>query len=197
MRPLPGIAAAAAVAALAGCASLDLPAANALRSLDLLNDDIAELVLALDLPSSLVPVADETVLSFVATTPAAGERRVEAVLVTADSDAITGSLPPPGRDRAYYVFGISQADQQALREAQRWGRELEPGFVAAGGTISVSVRPALCSRADFGPALTTVSALVALPGGDRLQPLISNVALSDLLARAGAPPVPSCDPDAG
>jgi hypothetical protein len=193
MQPMPGIAAAIAVAALAGCASLNLPTASALRSLDFLNDDVAELVLALDLPSSLVPVPGQTVLTFLARTPADGERRVEAVLVTADTDAIADSLPPPARDRAYYVLGFSQADQKALREAQQWGRDLDPGFAAVGGTISVTVRPSLCARTDMNPSLTMVSVLIALPGGDRLQPLISNAALSDVLAGAGAPPVPSCD----
>ena len=109
---------------LAGCTSLSLDGAAGPRALDYVNDDIAGLVLAFDVPLSLEPVPEASVLSFDVTTPANGERHVRAALVRADAGEAAGGLPPPGTDRTYYLFGFSEADKAAIREAQAWARSL-------------------------------------------------------------------------
>lgn len=178
--------------ALAGCASLNFTTANALRAVDVFSDDIASLVLAIDLPDTLAPIAEGSTVTVEAKTPASGERRIEAVLVHADTELVVETLPEPGRDRAYYLFGFSDEDKARLREMQEWGRGLGADFGATGGTVSVSVSPGICRTTDIDPNSTYVSVLIALPGGDRLEPLVNNARLSELLAGTGAPEVPHC-----
>ncbi|MEX0628961.1 MAG: hypothetical protein WEB63_03160 [Cucumibacter sp.] len=195
MRGLQVVAAATLGAGLAACASLSLPTANALRALDFFNDDMAALLLALDLPSSVAPVPFGAIVTILATTPAHGERLIEAALTPADGESVVGTLPPPGRDRAYYVFGFSDADKEKLREAQQWGRGLPGGFAAAGGALGIDIDPQLCALTGLDPQTTTFSVLVALPGGDGLAPLVSNAKLADLLARSGDTELPACGED--
>lgn len=182
------VVAAIAVAALAACSSLPLGTASKLRGLDYLNDDVASLLLAFDLPPSLEPVQGGSTLSFDITTPSGGERHIKATLVAADADDLAGTLPPPTGDRNYYLFGFSEADRQVIREAQAWGKTLPPGS----GALSISLAPGLCRTETIDPARTTFSALVALPGINGLAPLLSSQPLSTILANAAIKEVPPC-----
>jgi len=181
-------AAAVALAALAACSSIPIGTASKLRGLDYLNDDVASLLLALDLPPSLEPVQGASSISFGVTTPSSGERRITATLIAADADDLAGTLPPPSGERNYYLFGFSDPDKQAIREAQAWARTLPAGNNA----LSISLSPKLCRTEPLDPAKTTISALVALPGAPGLAPLLSNQPLSSVLASAPIKDVPPC-----
>lgn len=182
------VVAALAVAALAGCSSIPIGTASKLRGLDYLNDDVASLLLAFDLPPALEPAREGSTLSFDITTPSSGERRIKATLVAADAAELAGTLPPPSGERNYYLFGFSDPDKQAIREAQAWARTLPPGNNA----LSISLSPKLCRTEVIDPAKTTVSALIALPGAPGLAPLLSNQPLSTVLASAPIKDVPPC-----
>lgn len=177
-----------ALAALAACSSIPIGTASKLRGLDYLNDDVANLLLALDLPPSLEPVQAASTISFDITTPSSGERRIKATLIAADADDLAGTLPPPSGERNYYLFGFSDADKQAIREAQAWAKTLPAGNNA----LSISLSPRLCRTEPVDPAKTTISALVALPGAPGLSPLLSNQPLSSVLASAPIKDVPPC-----
>lgn len=96
-------------------ASLDT--ASKLRGLDYLSDDIASLLLAFDVPLTLEPIADGSVLASTSP-PASGERHIKAVLTETDASDLAGTLPPPADERTYYLFGFSDADKAAIREAR-------------------------------------------------------------------------------
>ncbi len=177
---------------LSACTTLTGGGAPALRKLDFFADDIAALVFAVDVPVSLVPLAEASAITFAAVTPDDGERRIEASLVRADADTVAGLLPPPGRERAYYLFAFPPAARQALREAQQWMRELDPGFDAVGGTLTVGVRPAFCRVGDSDAAASEVSVLIVTAGADRLEPLLDRVPLAQLLEAGELADLPRC-----
>lgn len=184
-----------AATALAACSSIPISigTASKLRGLDYLNDDVASLLLALDLPPALEPAREASTLSFDLTTPASGERHIKATLVAADADDLASTLPPPAGERDYYLFGFSAADQQAIREAQAWAKTLPPGSTM----LSISLAPKLCRTEAVDPAKTTISALVALPGATGLAPLLSNQPLSRILATAPVKDIPPCSGHSG
>jgi hypothetical protein len=180
--------AAIAFTALVACSSIPIGTASKLRGLDYLKDDVASLLLALDLPPSLEPATEASTLSFDITTPTSGERHIKATLVAADAADLAGTLPAPTGDRNYYLFGFSDTDKQAIREAQAWAKTLPPGNNA----LSISLAPKLCRTEVINPATTTVSALIALPGATGLAPLLSNQPLSTILAGAPIKDIPPC-----
>lgn len=173
---------------LAACSSIPIGSGDRQRSLDPINDDVASLLLAFDLPPSLEPAREGSTFSLDIVTPASGERRIRATLVAADAGDLAGALPPPAGERNYYLFGFSDADKAAIREAQGWARTLPAGAA----TPSVSLLPRLCRTEPVDPGRTTVSALVALPGAARLSPLVSNLPLATLLAQGPVRDVPPC-----
>ncbi|MBN9311068.1 MAG: hypothetical protein J0I99_03935 [Devosia sp.] len=188
MRNTRGLGAAALLVVLAACSSIPMGTAGKLRSLDYLNDDVASLLLAFDLPPALEPIPGASTVSFDLVTPSSGERHVKATLVVADADELAGTLPPPSGDRNYYLFGFSETDKAAIRAAQAWARTLPPGA----NSMSVSLSPSLCRTEPIEPAKTTVSALIALPGAPGLSPLLSNMPLSTVLAAAPNKDIPPC-----
>ena len=169
--------AAALALALAACSSLPIGTGQTLRGLDIVNDDVASLLLAFDLPASLEPVPGASTLSF-DITGAGGERRIKATLVPADAGDLAGTLPPPADTRSYYLFGFSDADKTKIREAQTWAKTLPPG----GASLAIRLDPGLCRTDAVDPARTTVSALVALPGATGLAPLLTNIPLGTATA---------------
>lgn len=182
------IAAIVAIVALAACSSIPLGTAGKLRGLDYLNDDLASLLLAFDVPLTLEPAPEGSVLSFDITTPTSGERHVKATLVVADAADLAGTLPPPAENRTYYLFGFSDPDKQAIRDAQAWARKLPPGPNA----LSISLVPRVCRSGEVDPARTSVSVLIALPGATGLAPLLTNTPLSTLLASAPIKALATC-----
>lgn len=197
MRYLAKFTGALAVAVLAAldlsaCTTLTGGGAQALRKLDFFADDIAALVFAVDVPVTLVPLAEASTITFAAVTPNDGERRIAASLVHADADTVAGLLPPPGRERAYYLFEFPPPAREALREAQQWARGLEPGFDAAGGTLTVTIEPAFCRVGDFDAAASLVSVLIVTAGSATLEPLLDRIPLAQLLPLAEVANLPRC-----
>lgn len=177
-----------AAVALAGCSSLSMPTAAKLRAVDYLNDDIASLLIAFDLPVGIEPIADGSTMSFTVTSGTGGGARVIAVLTrAADADAASG-LPPPGGDRIYYLFGFSDADKAALRAAQATARALPPG----NNSIIVDMGPRFCARVPTDLAKVRFSVLIALPGSTGLEPLINGESLQAVLAPSGQTALPPC-----
>lgn len=177
--------------ALAACSSLNLGTAAKLRALDYLNDDIASLSLALDVPLSLEPVPEASLLRFDLSVPGHGERHVSAVLVRGDASAAAGALPPPQSGRTYYLFAFSEVDQAALREAQAWARGLAASGVAP-ARPTVAISPRLCANAPGDPREQRISVLVALPGSGAMAPLLDDARVADLLVGTGSSSLPPC-----
>lgn len=185
MRNLLRLTAILGLAALAACSTLSVGTVARLRALDLLNDDIAELVLALDVPVALVPQPDQSRFILSATKPDGTLISTEVVLVRADAQEMAEHLPPPAQDRGYYLFGFADADKQRLRAAQ-------VDLRALGANVDVALNISFCILAEVDPATTTFSAHIALPGADRLEPLISRETVANLLANTGQGTLEPC-----
>jgi hypothetical protein len=177
-----------AVLTLAACSSIPIGTVAGLRALDYLNDDLSSLLVAFDVPLSLEPIPNASALNFDITTPSGGERHIKAMLAETDPGDLAGTLPPPADGRNYYLFGFSNADKAAIREAQAWAKTLPAGS----NTVTLSLSPSFCRTAQIDPEKTTASVLVALPGAPSLAPLISNQSLKTLLAAAPIKDIPNC-----
>lgn len=188
LRGLGVLAALGAVTLLAGCSSLSMPTAAKLGALDYLNDDIASLVLAFDVPETLEPMPDASAFSFAVSISGKGERKVEATLQPGDAGEVAGTLPPPGNERTYYLFGFSEADKARLREAQAWAKGIAQTGVAP-NTPVIAITPRFCRTDMIDPASTRVSVLIALPGSPALEPLVRNESLAAL---PGGGALPAC-----
>jgi hypothetical protein len=174
-----------AVAALllGGCSSLMPGATEKLRAIDYANDDVADLLIAFDVPLTLEPVPDASTMSF-----RVGTETLVAVLARADLDAVAGTLPPPGRERTYYLFGFSETDKAKVRELQAKARATTP----SGGGVTVAMAPLFCRNAEIDPKQVRFSVLLSVPGKGGLQPLFSNAVLADVLAQVGGATLPEC-----
>jgi hypothetical protein len=198
MRVLGAGAIAAAIFALAACSSLSLPTAAKLRALDYLNDDVASLLLAFDVPEALEPIPDASTISFDIVSAASGQKHVKAVLVRSEAGEIAGSLPPPADGRTYYLFGFAPADQKAIRDAQAWGRAL-PQTGTSGNSLAVAISPRFCRTEPVNAKNVRLSVLIALPGATALEPLIANETLANVILAGGGgdTELPACEGHSG
>ena len=134
--------------ALAACSSLPVGGGSVQRAVDPLNDDLGTLVLAFDLPRGVEPIERESMLRFDAG-PSSGGRHLSVGLVRVDAGDATSTLPPPGSQRLYYLFGFTESDRSALRDAQTWAR--------GQGTIpTVALAPRFCRVTPIDPALSLI-----------------------------------------
>lgn len=170
--------------ALAACSTLNIDTAQRPHALDAVNDDVASLLIALDLPYGLAPLEGASTMSFLARSPN-GERHVKATLVRADVEDLAGALPPPSPSRVYFLFSFSDADKAALHDMQGWARTQPRGSV----TSIVGFAPRFCKMAPVDPASTSLSVLITLPGDNSLAPLIDRQKLSEAL---GGKPLENC-----
>jgi hypothetical protein len=166
---------------LSACSAGGLTTSPSPRALAPLRDDIAGMLVVFDLPRGLGAPAKLSSLTFAA--PGMGP--VKALLVEADADTIAANLPPPAAGHAYYFFGLSPADQGALRAAQAVARAAH----ARDADVSLAIVPRLCRAADADVSKAQVSVLAALPGPAPLVPLIDRRPLADVTANA---PLPAC-----
>lgn len=180
----------AASLALAGCDTFGLDGgaggagpAEAAQGLDPRTDDLAALILALDLPAGVRPVTGGTVARFDAS-GTRGQKTVKASLVLADGSDVDGALPPPASGRSYVLFGFAGRDKAALRAAQAWVRSLPAGSAPVTG---FTVTPKLCATGSVDVATATYSVVPALPGKP-LLPLIANAPLQALAPGGALPP---------
>lgn len=175
---------------LAACTTLEFGTAAKLQALDPLNDDIASLVFALDLPAGIEPIPEQSSFAFDVTMPGKGERHVKAMLTLADGDTIDTALPPPRSGRTYYLVGFSDADKATLRTAQLWARSIKAAGAAP--QVAVTVTPHFCANPGVDPTKANFSVLVALPGATNLDPLINGESFATLLQQMGATALPAC-----
>lgn len=176
--------AALAVVALSGCSSLPIGAQGSARAIDYLHDDVAAALIAFDLPASLEPVEDGSTLRIDLDAPSGG-RHVRVVLQRSGDGELAGTLPPPAGGRSYYLFGFSDADAGAIRDAQAFARSLPQG--AAG--LEVILAPALCRIGPVDPDSVRVSVRVAIPGAPALAAPIQDQPLTVV---TGGASVPAC-----
>lgn len=130
------------------------------RPLNPILDDVASIVITFDLPRGLGP-GQGSLFTF---DVVKGKMQVhlKVALVRADVDSLPAGLPPPGNDRAYYLFTFSEADQQSIRDTQinaqlnnaterHFKMGFYPRFCAAGPIdskrMTVSVYGVLAGRA--------------------------------------------------
>ena len=174
MRRFAGL---AGLIVLAGCSSLSVPSGGATAPLNFAADDMAELLLAFDLPEAVEPGTTGPQLGFAVS--ARGETRPFSItLVRSDAGELAGTLPPPSDGRLYYLFGFSDADKAALRETRTWA--------GAEGTLSLTaVDPKVCAVEAVEAAKVRFTVQLALPGKGSLAPLVSNRPLD-----AAPPPCP-------
>lgn len=138
------------------------------------NADLTGAVLAFDVPVVLQPADDPSRFGYDVVT-GTGERHVEAELTFAEVD-VAESLPVPGNNRTYYLYGVADKDKAALREAQ--------GFAGA-TTPTLSVVPRFCAVGPIDPQKATISVLILAPGNPTPSTLVSNQPLAALLAASG------------
>jgi hypothetical protein len=183
------LAATAALLPLAGCDSFGLGAAAPTpppsRALDYRQDDLASVILALDLPAGLQPVQQASMARFDITTAGKGDRHLKATLVLADGDAVDGGLPPPAAGRTYYLLGFADRDRKAITNAQQWLAGLPPGSAPV---VTFEVTPKFCETGAIDPSVTRFSVLPALPGAGPLLPLVNAQPVTTVIGGGQVPP---------
>lgn len=154
-------------------------------SLDALRDDLGSLLIAFDLPRGLGPAKGSLFTFDVANGGPAEHLRLTPL--PADVDGIPANLPPPGVDRAYYLFAFSEADRFALRNGQASAQAR--GATAA--NVTIGVVPKLCTAGPVDPNYLTVSVYAVLPGRNP-QPFLNRTVLAQLLQQPGSTQMGPC-----
>lgn len=163
-----------AVPALSACTTL-VPTGGAIqqRGVDTVRDDLTMAVLAFDVPAAVQPVVERSRLSVTLAVPGSAPQVVDAGLMLADADLEEGALPPPGKDRAYFLLQLAEKDRAALKAAQLSAASAPTGVA----TVTVSLAPSFCQAGPLGSGLYTVRVVVPGQAGP-LSPLVSNQPLT-------------------
>lgn len=180
----------AAAATLAACSSMSTGTATTATIAPAaaptgFNQDIASAILVFDIPATLEPVPDASVLA-IRMVSATDSRGIDARLVPADADEMMSALPPPAADRTYFLFGFSPADQAKLREAQAWEKTQPAGSI----NIRIDIAPEFCTTGQGDAGQSRYSIFAALPGSV-VAPLTSNALIADLV-ESRQRPLPAC-----
>lgn len=176
--------------ALAGCTGLPLGTAEQLRNLDFYSDDLADAVLAIEVPPGIEPRPGGTRLH-VALTALSGRREFDAALERADADEIGEGLDPPTAGRAYYLFRLGQDDRARLAELQAWARG-QGGDSRQPILPDVEVVPDFCAEGVLDVKPLTYSVLLAIPGAGQLAPLGRDIPVGGTNAPGAALALPLC-----
>lgn len=172
----------AAVLALSACTTLVPTGGAPERGVDTIRDDLTRAVLAFDTPAAVQPVAERSRLSVTLAVPGSPPRVIEAGLVLADADLDEGALPPPAKDRAYFLLQLAAKDRAALKAAQQSAATAPVGVA----TVTVSLAPGFCQVGPLGSGRYSVR--VILPGQvGPLTPLVADQPVSPT-----GQPLPSC-----
>jgi hypothetical protein len=154
-------------------------------TLDPLRDDIGATLIAFDLPRGLGPTKGSLFTFDVANGGPAEHLRLTPL--QAEIDSLPANLPPPGVDRAYYLFAFSETDKLAIRNAQLTAQ-------ARGATaqnVTIGMVPKLCTAGPVDPNLATVSVYAVLPGRSPL-PFLNRTPLATLLQQPGSNQMGPC-----
>ncbi|MCB1517675.1 MAG: hypothetical protein KDJ19_08700 [Hyphomicrobiaceae bacterium] len=181
-----------AIVSLAACSTLDLGTAVRLQQVDFVNDDIASMAIAIDVPVVLVPLPDRSHFVLTAHYNDGTEGKVVANLARAITADINEQLPPPARDRGYYIFELTSASQTEIRALQDDIRAKSSANGGPGGRLASGFEAEFCRTGNLDPRQTTFSVYITLPGSTDLSPIVSNETLTTLLAQTGEQDVPSC-----
>jgi hypothetical protein len=179
------ISALVAALVLAACSTAGPGPGPASGNLDPLRDDVGQLLIAFDLPRGLGPAKGSLFTFDVANGGPAEHLRLTPL--QADVDGIPADLPPPGVDRAYYLFAFSETDKLAIRNAQLTAQ-------ARGATsqnVTIGMVPKLCTAGQVDPNLVTVSVYAVLPGRSPL-PFLNRIVLAQLLQQPGSTQMGPC-----
>jgi hypothetical protein len=169
---------------LAACSTIGMPTGPT-GKLDLLRDDLANMVVAFDLPRGLGPAKGSLFTFDVANGGPAEHLRLTPL--QADLYEFPRELPPPGVDRQYYLFAFSEIDKQAIRNAQLSAQQR--GATAA--NVTVGMIPKLCTAGTIDPNYLTVSVYAVLPGRGAM-PFLDKQLLSVLLQQPGSTQMGPC-----
>ena len=170
---------------LSACSTVGPGPGPANATLDPLRDDIGATLIAFDLPRGLGPAKGSLFTFDVANGGPAEHLRLTPL--QADVDGIPANLPPPGVDRAYYLFAFSETDKLAIRNAQLTAQ-------ARGATaqnVTLGMVPKLCTAGPVDPNLVTVSVYAVLPGRSPM-PFLNRIVLSQLLQQPGSTQMGPC-----
>lgn len=170
---------------LAACATVGNGPGAGDSTLDPLRDDIGAFLIAFDLPRGLGPASGSLFTFDVANGGPAEHLRLTPL--QADVDGLPANLPPPGVDRAYYLFAFSETDKLAIRNAQLTAQ-------ARGATaqnVTLGMIPKLCTAGPVDPNLATVSVYAVLPGRSPL-PFLNRTPLAQLLQQPGSSQMGPC-----
>lgn len=174
------MAAGASLSVLVACSGLNLGTAHMLQDVDVFNDDISEMAFAIDLPLSILPQDDGMIYKMDATTTELGERHIRAILERGNDILAFSGLASPASNRTYHLFSFTEEEKVNLREFQAWIKGIKESTDDAGGQLSMSMDLQFCRVADVDLSDARVTVFVSLPGQSALNPLFSNVKLSEL-----------------
>jgi uncharacterized protein YceK len=176
---------------LAGCSSMGgiAPApgggsSGGARQLDYTNDNLANLIFALDLPDGVQPTAAGISFSYDANDEKAPDY-LDTQLVRGDAEAAMGSLPAPAAGRSYHVFVLSDPARERIRAIQNFVRVQQKKLLPL-----VNIVPRLCVSGAVDKARTTYDIRVVLPGRGALVPIIAGETLAGLETRSAT--IPAC-----
>ena len=170
---------------LAACSTVGGGPGPGKSTLDPLRDDIGPLLIAFDLPRGLGPARGSLFTFDVANGGPSEHLRLTPL--QADVDGLPANLPPPGIDRAYYLFAFSEADKLAIRNAQL----IAQARGATAQNVTVGMIPKLCTAGPVDPNLVTVSVYAVLPGRSPL-PFLNRTMLATLLQQPGSNQMGPC-----
>lgn len=174
---------------LAACSTAGINFNNPSRSLDPVNDDVASLLVAFDLPRGLGPNNVACQLFTFDVAQGGPTEHLRSTLVPADVDAAGGSLPPPADGRAYYLYTVADKDKAAIRAAQAAAKARG----LTGASIQIGVVPHLCGSGPIDQSTLTVSIFATLPGQTRLMPFMDHVPLATVLQQPGSTQLAICN----
>jgi predicted small secreted protein len=176
---------------LAGCSTMGGGGTNTAasgRNIDPLNDDVANILVALDLPRGLGPAPAGQLFTFDVANGGPDQHLRISLARADDADQVGSLLPPPADGRAYYLFAVSDADKAKLQNAQAaaLARNVTPQ------SIQIGIVPHFCTSGQVDPSTVTVSILGGVPGKTRMQPFLDNEPLSQVLLLPGSGQMPAC-----
>ena len=170
---------------LAACSTAGPGPGPANGTLDPLRDDVGQLLVVFDLPRGIGP-ATGSLFTFDAANGGPAEH-LRLTPLQADVDGLPAGLPPPGVDRAYYLFAFSETDKLAIRNAQLTAQARG----ASAQNVTLGMIPKLCAAGPVDPSLVTVSVYAVLPGRSPL-PFLNRMTLAQLLQQPGSTQMGPC-----